>query len=95
MLFYGHLCFIGELCKIERLTCVREVSFCVCVCVYVCGKKHIRRIGQQRMRWLDSITDSRNNEFKQTPGDSKGQRSWECCSPWGCKERTWITTVSD
>jgi len=30
-----------------------------------------RRRGQQRMRWLDSITNSRH-EFEQTPGDSKG-----------------------
>ena len=26
------------------------------------------------------------HEFEQTPGDSKGQRSLACCSPWGCKE---------
>ena len=25
-------------------------------------------------------------EFEQTPGDSEGQRSLACCSPWGCKE---------
>ena len=24
--------------------------------------------------------------FEQTPGDSGGQRSLECCSPWGLKE---------
>ena len=24
--------------------------------------------------------------FKQTPGDSGGQGSLACCSPWGCKE---------
>ena len=24
--------------------------------------------------------------FKQTSGDSGGQRSLACCSPWGCKE---------
>ena len=24
--------------------------------------------------------------FKQTPGDSEGQGSLECCSPWGCRE---------
>ena len=30
-------------------------------------------------------------EFKQTLGDSEGQRSLECCSPWGCSESdmTW------
>ena len=26
------------------------------------------------------------HEFEQTPGDSEGQKSLECCSPWGCKE---------
>ena len=29
------------------------------------------------------------HEFKQTPGDSEGQGSQACCSPWGHKE-TWI-----
>ena len=44
-----------------------------------------RRRGQQRMRWLDSISDSLH-EFEQTPGDSGGQGSLACCSPWGYKE---------
>ena len=26
------------------------------------------------------------HEFEQTPGDSGGQRSLVCCSPWGRKE---------
>ena len=26
------------------------------------------------------------HEFEQTAGDSEGQRSLECCSPWGHKE---------
>ena len=26
------------------------------------------------------------HEFKQTLGDSEGQGSLVCCSPWGCKE---------
>ena len=31
------------------------------------------------------------HEFEQTPGDSEGQGSLACCSPWGCKElgMTW------
>ena len=33
------------------------------------------------MRWLDDIIKS-----EQTPGDSKGQGSLACYSPWGCKE---------
>ena len=42
-----------------------------------------RRIAWQGMRWLDGITKSIDNEFEQTPGDSEGQRSLACCSPWG------------
>ena len=26
------------------------------------------------------------HEFERTPGDSEGQGSLACCSPWGCKE---------
>ena len=26
------------------------------------------------------------HEFEQTPGDSEGQESLACCSPWSCKE---------
>ena len=43
-----------------------------------------RRRGQERMRWLDGITDS--VEFEQTPGDCEGQGSLVCCNSWGCKE---------
>ena len=34
-----------------------------------------RRRGQQRMRWLDSITDSMDMSSEQTLGDSEGQES--------------------
>ena len=41
-----------------------------------------RRRGQQKMRWLDNITNSMDlNE--QTIGDSEVQGSLACCSPWG------------
>ena len=44
-----------------------------------------RRREQQRMRWLDGITDSMD-EFKQTLRHAEGQGSLGCCSPWVCKE---------
>ena len=43
-----------------------------------------RRRGRQRMRWLDGIING--HEFEHTPGDSEGQRSLACCSPWHRKE---------
>ena len=45
------------------------------------GKIESKRRGQQRMRWLDGLT---NSMFEQTLGDSEGQGSLACCSPWGC-----------
>ena len=44
-----------------------------------------RRRGRQRMTWLSGIIDSMD-EFEQTLGDSEGQESLACCSPWGGKE---------
>ena len=52
----------------------------------VLGKIEGRRRGQQRMRWLDGITDSDGHEFEQAPGIGDGWKSLVCCSPWGLKE---------
>ena len=35
------------------------------------------------MRWLDGIIGIIGHEFKQGLGDSEGQGSLACCSPWG------------
>ena len=42
-----------------------------------------RRRRQQRMRWLDGITDFMDMSLflEQVPGDSEGWRSLVCCSP--------------
>ena len=42
-----------------------------------------RRRGQQRMRWLDGITNE--NGFEQAPGDGEGQGSPARCNPQGCR----------
>ena len=39
-----------------------------------------RRRRQQKIRWLDSIIDSMDTSL-----------SLKCCSPWGCKELTWLS----
>ena len=45
------------------------------------GKIEGRRTrGQQRMKWLDGITDSMD-VFEPAPGDGEGQGSLVCCGP--------------
>ena len=48
-----------------------------------------RRRGQQKMKWLDGITDN-GHELEHTQGDSEGQGSLVCCIPWGRKESDMI-----
>ena len=42
-----------------------------------------RRREEQRMRWHHRLS---GHEFEQTLGDSEGEGSLACCSPWGRKE---------
>ena len=45
-----------------------------------------RATGQQRTRWFRQYHWLNWHEFEQSLGDSRGQRSLACYSPWGCKE---------
>ena len=44
-----------------------------------------RRRGQQRIRWLDSITDSMDMSLRKLQEIAE-DRGLECCCPWGHKE---------
>ena len=50
-----------------------------------------RTRGQQRMRWLDGITESMDTSF---PRDGEGQGSLVCCSPWVHKESDLIEQLN-
>ena len=47
------------------------------------GQEEKRETEDETVRWNHRLNGHR---FEQTPGDSEGQGSLTCCSPWGPKE---------
>ena len=47
------------------------------------GRRKKRVTEDETVGWHHRLN---RHEFEQTQGDSEGQGSLECCSPWGCKE---------
>ena len=69
--YFGHL--IGRANSLEK-TLMREK---------IEGR---RRRGQQRMRWLDGITDSMGMHLSMCQGNGEGQGSLVCFRPQGHRE---------
>ena len=60
----------------------------------ILGKIEGWRRSQQRMRWLDGITDSMDMSLSQLQELVDGQGDLACCSPWGYKESDMIERLN-
>ena len=69
--YFGHL--MGKINSLEKTLMLGKIE----------GG---RRRGQQRMRWLNGITNSMYMSLSKLEGVGDGQGGLACCSPWGLKE---------
>ena len=68
--YFGHL--MGRADSLEKILMLGKIE-------------GTRRSGWQRMRWLDSITDSMDLNLTKLSGDGRGQRNLAGYSSWGHK----------
>ena len=69
--YFGHL--MGRADSLEKTLLLGKIE----------GR---RRREQQKMRWLDGITDSMDLGLGGLMGVGDGQGGLACCGSWGCKE---------
>ena len=68
---------LGKQMKAETFKLTGNHSFCV-IRQEEKGMTEVEMVG-----WHHGLN---GHESEQTLGDSEGQGSLECCSPWGCKD---------
>ena len=68
--YFDHLMWRAE--SLEKILMLRESRV---------GEKGVTE--EKMVAWHHWLNE---HEFEQTPGDSEGQRSLACCSPWDQKE---------
>ena len=69
--YFGHL--MQRLNSLEKTLMLGKIE----------GKEETEATENEAVGWHHQLN---GHEFKQTLGDSEGQGSLACCSPWGGKE---------